>query len=185
MPTSISIPCQCCGGPCGSGYCQSLEQITGASSISIGGTVNGVVIPSRTVLIVDPYGEVTYEEYEEWSYYYGLAWGSGCSAGNGVTYNWYYGHGNSASVSFDLMKGGNNECRVWLSASYSFFGPADYWANGGGSTTISVADLIGTHSIPATLEGCGQTHVGDDSEGNPIWDTSCNTIAMSAEISIS
>jgi hypothetical protein len=176
---------QCfCGGPCAGGYCESLEEITGASSISIGGTVNSVVIPSRTVSIVAPYGDVPYEEYQEWAYYNGTASGGGCEGGNGVTYNWYYGHGESASVSFSLtMK--DKKCKVALSASYSFFGPADYWANGGGSRTISVADLMGTHSISGTVEGCSQIHVGDDSEGNPIFETRCSTSGMSAEISIS
>jgi hypothetical protein len=168
--------------PCGG--CPSVEEITGASSITIGGSVNGVVIPAQSVSIVEPYGAFEYSIDDEWAYGTGSAGAGGCGAGNSLTRHEYYGHGQSVSVGFSILKE-NNVCKVAIGASYGFFGPADYWASGSGGTTIPLANLIGTHSFTFPVTGCQQFHIGDDSEGNPIFDTSCNTIGMSAEISIS
>jgi hypothetical protein len=152
----------------------------GATSITIGGSVNGIVIPAQTVSIVEPYGPVEYSADDEWSYAPGSAGSDGCGAGNGLTRYEHYGHAQSVSISFSISKEGE-ECKVALSASYNFFGPADYSASGSGGTTILLANLIGTHSFEFPLTGC---YYPTGEEGEPL-PSQCNTINSSASISIS
>ena len=177
-----AVSCGCCG-PCGG--CSSLtEAMDDATSITIGGTVSGIVIPAQSVSIVEPYGSVEYSADDEWAYAPGSAGSDGCGAGNGLTRYEYYGHAQSVSISFSISKE-DEECKVALNASYNFFGPADYWASGSGGTTIPLANLIGTHSFTFPVTGCQQFHIGDDSDGNPIFETQCNTVNYSAVIAIS
>ncbi len=179
-----AVSCACCNpGPCGG--CPSLTAaMDGATSITIGGSVNGIVIPAQTVSIVEPYGEVQYEVSDEWSYSPGSAGSDGCGAGNGLTRYEHYGPAQSVSISFSISKEGE-ECKVALNASYSFFGPADYWASGSGGTTIPLANLIGSHSFTFSGEACQQFFIDTDSEGNPIVETRCNAFGISAQVSIS
>ena len=177
-----AVECGCCG-PCGG--CPSLTAaMDGATSITIGGTVSGIVIPAQSLSIVEPYGYVEYSADDEWAYAPGSAGSDRCGAANGLTRYEYYGHGLSVSVSFSILKE-NNVCKVALSAFYSFFGPADYGANGWGGTTIPLANLIGTHSFTFPVTGCQQFHIGEDSDGNAIYETRCNTVNYSAVITIS
>jgi len=174
-----AVSCACCNpGPCGG--CPSLTAaMDGATSITIGGSVNGVVIPPQTLSIVEPYGSVEYSADDEWAYAPGSAGAGGCGAGNGLTRYEYYGHAQSVSISFSISKE-DEECKVALNASYNFFGPADYSASGSGGTTIPLANLIGTHSFEFPVTGC---YYPTDEEGNPL-PSQCGTVNYSAVIAI-
>jgi hypothetical protein len=160
--------------------CKSVAENTGATTITIGGTVSDgqyftYNIPAKSVSIVEPYDTVEYQ-ITQGDGSYGQAGGDLCGAGNAGTFLFpMEGTFITASVGFQITKK-DDECVVELFASYFFGGPADYTASGNGGTTIPLANLIGTHSFTFPVTGCF-------SEPNPFAGQ-CNTSDYNAEITI-
>jgi hypothetical protein len=165
------VSCNCCA--CFG--CGSVAEITDATTITIGGIVGDVFnIPAQSVSIVEPYDIVEYQ-ITEGDGSYGQAGGGLCGAGNGGNFLFpmesvHY----TAGVGFEITKK-DDECVVGLFASYSFGGPADYFASGFGGTTIPLANLIGTHSFTFPVTGCFYPP-----DAPPI----CNTTNFNAVITI-
>jgi hypothetical protein len=182
-----ALECACCNpGPCGG--CLSVEEITGASSITIGGNISAgqmtFTLPSQSVSIVDPFVEYFTQDLD--AEVAGTATGDLCAAGNSASY--IYGGGVirvGVGVGFSITKGAGG-CEISLGASYSFSGSTDFSAGGLGGETIPLANLIGTHSFTFPVTGCRQIEVGYDEEmSQPIYETQCNTVNYSAVIAIS
>jgi hypothetical protein len=164
----------------------------GATSITIGGSVNGVVIPAQSVSTVEPYVPVYYSWYllnddgTQWTEFTsGGAGSDSCGAGNIVAKRSYDNETRDAWVSLRILKK-DEECKVALNVSYSYHNANNYAEVGSGEQTIPLADLIGTHSFTFSIKGCTSTEVGFDEEsGAPIYQSECSTFQVSAEITIS
>lgn len=169
------VSCNCCA--CFG--CGSVAEITEATTITIGGSIFGSVmpltLPPQIVSIVEPFDSVFYsQEYPEYNLT-GSAGGSLCGAVNSAAYIFQGGVlVENVGVGFGIIRE-NDECVVQLGASYSLTGPADYSAFGNGGTTIPLADLIGTHYFTFPVTGCFYPQEGG---------SECVTTNFSAVISI-